>query len=409
VNELADSVLGIAALGAVNDRTLTEKSSHLQDAPMDFMKRRMDARTDEQSRSGSEVADPTSETMQSRRRSPTATTVPSEDLPLVISQSASQISSIMNPPPARSRQLPSPPGRSLPSPTSANVPSPSTGSYGSNPQSISLPPPGSLHQSTFLPPFGSAHSSDALQAHSAALQHEVSVQKIALSSLQGEHDKLLAAFSRSQTRASALEKKHAVSDSEIISLTEEKLRLQSQVLELERDIEELTRSRDGFRQAAVQESAQYVEIVKKASQLEIMAGEERKNWNKQKAEMELRIKAMSKETDTVMAGTHSSTVDSSTHIHDVNTPASSTNANETMKVEPTNDLVPIPIVFQQDQNDDLREEIRQLRRRCAEAEDALRTIRDDSNNMEGVLQALGLARKSISERADRALMDICTD
>jgi len=293
-----------------------------------------------------------------------------------------------------------------------NFPSPSTGSYGSTTQSINLHPPASLHQSTYLPPYGSAHSSDALQAHSAALQHEVSIQKIALSSLQGEHDKLLAAFSRSQTRASALEKKHAVSDSEIISLTEEKLRLQSQVLELERDIRDITRSRDGFRQAAVQESAQYIEIVKKASQLEIIAGEERKTWNKLKAEMELRIEAMSRTDDRAMEGTLLNIVDSSPHIiHDVNTPASSTNTNASMKIEPTSHSLPGPnvVVFQHDHNEDLREEVRQLRRRCAEAEDALRTIRFDSDSIEGVIQALGLARKSITERADRALMDMCTD
>jgi chromosome segregation ATPase len=112
------------------------------------------------------------------------------------------------------------------------------------------------------------------------LQHEVSVQKIALSSLQNEHDKLLSAFSRAQTRINALERKHDVSDTEIITLTEEKLRLQAQVTELERDIEELARSRDEFRQAAVQEGSQYVEIVKKASLLEAIAGEERKVWKR---------------------------------------------------------------------------------------------------------------------------------
>jgi hypothetical protein len=75
----------------------------------------------------------------------------------------------------------------------------------------------------------------------SALQHEISVQKIAFSSLQGEHDKLLAAYSRSQTRASALEKKHNVSDAEIISLTEEKLRLQAQVVDLGGDVKGLSR------------------------------------------------------------------------------------------------------------------------------------------------------------------------
>ena len=106
--------------------------------------------------------------------------------------------------------------------------------------------------------------------------HESSIQ--ALNLLQKEHDELLAAFARFQTRANALEKKHTVSDSEIVNLTEEKLRLQAQVIEMERELENLARSRDEYRQAAVHGGAQYVEIVKMASRLERMSAEERKHW-----------------------------------------------------------------------------------------------------------------------------------
>ncbi len=262
----------------------------------------------------------------------------------------------------------------------------------------------------YLPPLGSAHSSDsALHAHSAALQHEVSVQKIALSSLQGEHDKLLAAFLRSQTRASALEKKHAVSDSEIISLTEEKLRLQAQVIELERDMEELSRSRDNFRQAAVQEGAQYIEIVKKASRLEEMAGEERKSWNKLKTEMEQRIESLS---------TRSSRVDGTLSTEDatllprlvdsVDTPASSIEGPSDLKIEPTSESRSVgptsnPSKPPQDSTKDLKEEISRLRNRCTEVEDALRSVREESRSVEGIVEALGVAGRSIMERADRAL------
>ncbi|KAF4633796.1 hypothetical protein G7Y89_g4317 [Cudoniella acicularis] len=113
----------------------------------------------------------------------------------------------------------------------------------------------------------------------AALQHEVSVQKIALSSLQGEHDKLLAEYSRSQIREYALEQNKLASEAEIMSLSEDKVRLQQQVAELEKDVENLSRSRDEYRQAGVQECAQYAEIVRKASQLEEMATQQRKKWS----------------------------------------------------------------------------------------------------------------------------------
>jgi len=320
----------------------------------------------------------------------------------------------MNPPPAPNRQLPSPPGRSFPSPTSISFPSPSNPSYGiNNSQGVSVPPPSSLHQSAsnnYLPPINAAHTPDsALREHTAALQHEVSVQKIALSSLQGEHDKLLAAFSRSQTRASALEKKHAVSDAEIISLAEEKLRLQAQVIELERDVEELARSRDEFRQAAVQEGAQYVEIVKKASRLEEMAAEERKNWTKLKEDMERKIEVLntgrSGGTEAVNPSEDSAPVSRGDDM-ETDTPASSEELVPELKMELTSDPSeprrsaptshPSSQSAPQESIEDLKAEIRCLRHRCAEVENALRVIRDDSRSMEIIV-------KTLLERADSTL------
>ena len=284
-----------------------------------------------------------------------------------------------------------------------NFPSPSASSYGSSSQPSShLPSAGLYHSSSssYLPPIGQSQSPDALQAHTAALQHEVSVQKIALSSLQGEHNKLLAAFSRSQTRASALEKKHSVSDTEIISLTEEKLRLQSQVVELERDVEELARSRDEFRQAAVQEGAQYVEIVKRASRLEEVAGEERKGWKKLKLEMEQKIEALggaSSRMDLTPSG--------SGQLVNVTTPTSDIDDQTQLKSESTSDSRPTsqPKLVQRDSHQALEGEIQRLRNRCAEVESALQAVREESRNMEGIVEALGLAGKSILERADRTL------
>jgi hypothetical protein len=391
------------------------------------MKRRIITDSDGASKDRGDNGEPPSDAkMYTRRRSITAPMMGNEESPSRLqheyhhpSQSlidgTSRRGSIMNPPPAPNRQLPSPPGRSLPSPTSLNFPSPSAGPYGSISQPLNLPVPSSSHQSSpggYLPPIGSSHTADAIQAHSAALQHEVSVQKIALSSLQGEHDKLLAAFSRSQTRASALEKKHAVSDSEIISLSEEKMRLQTQVIELERDVEELSRTRDECRQAAVKEGAQYVEIVKKASQLEEHAAEERKSWSKMKAEMEQTIEALQSGTSTADVTLRTADLLPLTQIiDDIDTPASSVEAQSDLKIEPTADAGPTsyPKEFLQESNDELKEEIRRLRSRCAEVESTLRVVRDDSRKMEGIIEALGLAGKSILERADRALGSMTDD
>ncbi|PMD36483.1 hypothetical protein L207DRAFT_82607 [Hyaloscypha variabilis F] len=405
------------------DRTFTRYGQSIEDGLSSIMKRRIITESDEAPKDRDDNAEPPSDAKMYTRRKSIATMMGNEDS-LSRSQheyhQASQPSidgpsrrgSFMNPPPAPNRQLPSPPGRSLPSPTSISFPSPSAGSYGIS-QPLNLPTPSSLHHQPspggYLPPIGPSHSTDAIQAHSAALQHEVSVQKIALSSLQGEHDKLLAAFSRSQTRASALEKKHAVSDSEIISLSEEKMRLQTQVIELERDVEELSRTRDECRQAAVQEGAQYVEIVKKATQLEELAAEERKSWSKMKTEMEQTIEALRASVSTSDGAPRGAALLPLDHIiDDVDTPASSVEAD--LKIEAAADVGPTSYPKElQESNEELKEEIRRLRFRCAEAESSLRAVRDDSRKMEGIIEALGLAGKSIIERADRALGSVAED
>lgn len=206
----------------------------------------------------------------------------------------------MKPPPTPGRQLPSPPGRSHPSPPSYNIPSPSSLPYPQSLPSANVAPQ-QQPLSTILHPLSPTPSSSlgttagpttALQAHTAALQHEVSVKKYALQTLQSEHDKLLAALRRSQTRAHTLEEKQVSSDLEVNQLSEERVRLLAQIAELEQTILEVSKTRDEFRQAAVKEGAQYVKIVRMASRLEMMAGEERKDWKRQMAESKAKTEAL---------------------------------------------------------------------------------------------------------------------
>ena len=304
----------------------------------------------------------------------------------------------MNPSPAPARQLSSPLGRSFPSPTSVNFQSPSEPQYSTAPQAINLPLPSSLHQSTasnYLSPIVATHSPDsARRDHAAALQHVVSIQKIALSSLQGEHDKLLAAFSRSQTQASALEKKYGVSDNEIISWTEEKLRLRNQVIELERGVDELSRSRDEYKKAAVEERSQYVEIVKKASRLEEMAAEERNSWTTLREDMERQINSLSggrNREDGTRGINSASAINPYRRLIDdidIDKPTSSVDILTEAEIEPTNEAIStappsLRITVLPESVEDLKDEILRLRQRCVEVEDVLRIIRDDSHCMEG--------------------------
>ncbi|KAM3068787.1 hypothetical protein ACMFMG_010958 [Clarireedia jacksonii] len=371
----------------------------------DIMKRRID---DELQRPILDE-DSASVRMHQRRRSlaqalsneelpPIRTQSPYHQAPLSMDSSNTRLPN-MNPPSAPNRQLPSPPGRSFPSPTSVHFSSPSGSTFlgpaGSHPQPFPIHAPGNV-----LPPITSGQSTDsALQAHTAALQHEVSIQKIAFSSLQGEHDKLLAAFSRSQSRASALEKKHQVSDGEIFSLTEEKTRLQAQVQELEVDVEELAKSRDEYRQAAVKEGAQYVEIVRMASQLEEKTGEERKSWNRLKLEMEQRIAELSAghNTHTKLPTTTASSSPIAGDADPNEAPSS-----DSMDPDPTNAITTMNThdKTRDEQADRLKAEIERLRKRCEEVEGALRAVRDESRSMENIVEALSKAGKGILRRVE---------
>lgn len=317
---------------------------------------------------------------------------------------------VMNPPPAPNRHLPSPPGRSFPSPTSVNFPSPAGPSPSGSSQGANLPTPLSAAHSidNYLPPLTASRASDpALREHAAALQHEVSLQKMALSSLQGEHDKLLAAFSRSQTRATTLEKKHAVSDNEIIDLTEEKLRLQAQVMDLERDVEDLSRSRDEFRQASVQEGAQYIEIVNKASRLEELRADETRAWNRMREEMERKIAALTTAGSEENSGPETASTDVTratiTDEMDMGTAHLPSHAIAGLKIERTerhtlDEQTPHTSESPPETIESLKMEIRLLRERCAQAEKALKEIRDDSRSMEELARA-------IQSRADAAAAD----
>ncbi|KAL3423662.1 hypothetical protein PVAG01_05409 [Phlyctema vagabunda] len=379
INQLADSLFENRPLAEYSQRNGLLDGPRMQDALDGEVKRRYSAETDRGPRAFDCVAPTHSH---SRTRSPVPRRASNDDYSIVKSKPlyCAGAQSTMNPPPAPGRQLPSSPGRQLPSPTSVSFPSPSAVSYSSNisPNTTPLTSSQQSTSSTNLPSLAVGLSGDsAIQAHSAALQHEVSIQKIALSSLQGEHDKLLAAFSRSQTRSSALEKKHAVSDGEIINLTEEKLRLQQQVVELERDVEDLTRSRDEFRQAAVQESAQYIEIVKKATHLEQMTGEERKAWKVLKREFEQKIDFLeSRRADELRA------------------------TGVTLKIEGSSSDAVVAVPPSGDHSE-LLQEVRRLRSRCTKAEDALRAVRADAERLVG---SLNIAGRSIMEQVDSSLV-----
>jgi hypothetical protein len=323
---------------------------------------------------------------ESPRRLSTTGVASNDVLPPIRSQSPSHPSSdgygtrlpSMKPPPTPGRQLPSPPGRSHASPPSYNMPSPSS-TYPPSVVSTSAQPPHPSLPNILHPlsptPSSSLGASTAIQAHTAALQHEVSVKKYALQTLQGEHDKLLAALRRSQTRARTLEEKQVASDLEINTLAEERVRLLTQVQELEQSIADVSKSRDEFRQAAVKGGAQYVKIVRMASQLEMMAGEERREWKRKLEENKATIDAL-RERAAAPPG-----------------PDGTSGEFETL---PSGEAGP---------EDELKKEVQRLRVRCAEMETALKNIRTESQRFGEAVVTLGTAGARISDSLSSVLGD----
>ncbi|KKY18398.1 putative spx domain-containing protein [Phaeomoniella chlamydospora] len=163
------------------------------------------------------------------------------------------------------------------------LPSPTSGLYLTSPTSSKLPvepshsPP--QHATSFV-------TNIARTTHLQDLQHEVSKKTLALTTLRKEHEALLAAYGRQQTRCTTLEKKTRVSDNEINDLTEERIRLQTQVEMLESQVEDLIRVREEAHKQSVANSAQYMQIMTMSSKLQAQGAEEARMWKLEREQWE---------------------------------------------------------------------------------------------------------------------------
>ncbi|RVD87671.1 uncharacterized protein DFL_001889 [Arthrobotrys flagrans] len=124
----------------------------------------------------------------------------------------------------------------------------------------------------------SQHSLEAYNDVVSDLQHKLSTKTLALEALQKEHDRLLGAYSRQQTRSAAIQKKCSVADAEIVSLSAERDRLQEALDQSESQVQELTEQRDSINKRLVARVREYSNIVQLASQMESLSVVERKRW-----------------------------------------------------------------------------------------------------------------------------------
>lgn len=127
-----------------------------------------------------------------------------------------------------------------------------------------------------------------------------------MTTLQREHDALLNAFARQRTRCETLDKKSQVGDSEINSLSEEKVRLQSMVEQLEQQVEELQRAKEEAHRQSVDNGRQYMQILSMSSKLQeqgVAEGRrwraEREAWEQERGELRERIQMLEEEGERV--------------------------------------------------------------------------------------------------------------
>jgi hypothetical protein len=148
------------------------------------------------------------------------------------------------------------PGNTPPSPMSLQTSHPST-----------QPTPLTLSAQRSTSPRTVAITSAAQAAHLQDLQHQLAVKTLAHDTLQKEYTTLLQRLERQRVKCATLERKFEVSDAEIISLSNEKERLEQVVEMLEKQREELAASRDDARKRSSEASAQYLRMIELAGKL----------------------------------------------------------------------------------------------------------------------------------------------
>ena len=222
-------------------------------------------------------------------------------------------------------------------------------------------------------------------AHLQDLQHQISTKTLALQTLQREHDQLLGAFSRSQIRCSTLDKKSQVSDHEINSLTEERIRLQAQVETLEVQVEELVKAKDEVHRQTTANAAQWRQIVAMSSQLQAQGAEEtkryksdRESWERDRDGLQHRIAEL--ESGKLTVADTSRSADSA-----VSTLSGDILASTSLET--------------------LRAEIVRLRSKCADMEVALQELRRVAEQMDQVMGEFANIRERISVQTRHGLYD----
>ncbi|MCJ1402477.1 hypothetical protein MMC11_005697 [Xylographa trunciseda] len=263
-----------------------------------------------------------------------------------------------------------------------------------------LPSPSSLNfsSSQFLPPLSplfmgpkSPHT-----AHLQELQHQLSTKSLAHQILQGEHDKLLAAYSRSQIRCATLDKKSQVSDNEINNLVEDRLRLQSQVNAIEIQVDELQHSKDEAQKQSVASGSQYMQIMGMSSRLQAQAAADLKIWKTDRDDWQNEKELLLAKIASLELEAHGS------RSSPAPMPSILTLRRQSLSgltAEATETDVDLGDVLMSKSVEVLRAEIVKLRMGSREAENSLQAWRSDSFYLEEVMGKLNIIETRMRKRA----------
>ena len=254
--------------------------------------------------------------------------------------------------------------------------------FQSQPSSKTLPsPPGGHYPRTASSgsvQYSPTTSQSAHNSHLQDLQHQISTKTLALQTLQREHDQLLSAFSRSQIRCAALDKKSQVSDHEINTLSEDKIRLQQQVESLEGQVQGLIKARDEIIQQSTADGTQWRQIMAMSSQLQIKGAEdakrfkaERDAWGDERAALQKRIEEL-ESGKTILPEAH--------RVSDSPTPVENHS------------------ILSSDSVEVLREEVVRLRRRCVELELKLQNLAGEAEQIDNAISAMENLRRTLAGR-----------
>ena len=225
-------------------------------------------------------------------------------------------------------------------------------------------------------------------AHLQDLQQQINTRSLAFDALQREHQNLLLAFSRSQSRVAILDKNAAAYEIKIKELNEDRVGLQIRVEAFEAQMQELQKTREDAHNQSITKGAQYMKIVAMSSKLQAQGASDSQKWKAEREQWELETKAnttrfsiLESEKQALLRALDGSQslVSPLTHNH----PAAASTV-----IESGDPHSPQRILWEQ---------ARELQIKCTKLEKALQSVRHESSNFGQAFARLGAIGKRLQE------------